>query len=185
MKVLVVVGTKGPFPRLIEAVAQWAAAREGVEVWVQHAGGTLPAGIEGVAFAPHAEIVAAMASADVVVCHAGGGAVRDALRLGHVPVVVPRLARHGEHINDHQLELVEALGDRIAGCAAVEDAAALDAAMARALAGRTAGGELPGEALRADLKRALATAKPAGRARWVYKALDVATWPLRGLLRKD
>lgn len=184
MKVVVVVGTKGPFPRLVDAVVAWAAAREGVTVWAQFAGGTLPVGAEGVVFAPHAEVLAAMNGADVVVCHAGSGTIRDALKLGHVPVVVPRLAKHGEHVNDHQLELVEALGERIAGCVAVEEAAALDAAMARALAGRALAGELPGEALRADLARALATVEPAARAKWVWGALEVATWPLRGLLRK-
>jgi UDP-N-acetylglucosamine transferase subunit ALG13 len=40
-----------------------------------------------------------------VVCHAGDGSILAAVRAGHVPVVLPRLARYGEAVDDHQLEL--------------------------------------------------------------------------------
>ena len=42
--------------------------------------------------------------------HAGVGSVLCARQAGHVPVVVPRLHRFDEHVDDHQLELVAALG---------------------------------------------------------------------------
>jgi UDP-N-acetylglucosamine transferase subunit ALG13 len=51
-----------------------------------------------------------MREADVVVTHAGVGSVLCAREAGHVPVVVPRLHRYDEHVDDHQLELVAALG---------------------------------------------------------------------------
>lgn len=47
--------------------------------------------------------------ADVVLSHGGAGTIINAL-LGKKPLlVVPRLARFGEHTNDHQLDLAKAL----------------------------------------------------------------------------
>jgi UDP-N-acetylglucosamine transferase subunit ALG13 len=50
--------------------------------------------------------------ADVVISHAGVGSMITAIRNGKKPVVVPRLARFGEHVDDHQLELAEQFAAR-------------------------------------------------------------------------
>jgi len=47
--------------------------------------------------------------AGLVILHAGAGSVIHAIRAGKVPVVIPRLANHGEHVDDHQLEFARAL----------------------------------------------------------------------------
>ncbi len=47
--------------------------------------------------------------ADVIVAHAGAGTLLTALSFGKPVVVVPRLKKFGEHIDDQQLELAEAL----------------------------------------------------------------------------
>jgi UDP-N-acetylglucosamine--N-acetylmuramyl-(pentapeptide) pyrophosphoryl-undecaprenol N-acetylglucosamine transferase len=44
-----------------------------------------------------------------VVCHAGCGIISAALREGRRPLVMPRLKRYGEHVDDHQLQIVEKL----------------------------------------------------------------------------
>jgi UDP-N-acetylglucosamine transferase subunit ALG13 len=49
--------------------------------------------------------------ARVVVCHGGAGTIITALDEGAPVIAVPRLKEHGEHINDHQLELVDALSN--------------------------------------------------------------------------
>jgi UDP-N-acetylglucosamine transferase subunit ALG13 len=49
-----------------------------------------------------------MASASLIICH-GGCTQLQAIRLGKVPVVMPRRAQYGEHINDHQVQLVNEL----------------------------------------------------------------------------
>ncbi len=49
--------------------------------------------------------------ARVVVCHGGAGTIITALDEGKPVIAVPRLKEHGEHINDHQLELVDALSN--------------------------------------------------------------------------
>ncbi len=61
---------------------------------------------------PWTELTDAMRTSDVVVCHAGIGSALDILDAGRCPVLVPRLRAHGEHIDDHQVEIAEALADR-------------------------------------------------------------------------
>jgi UDP-N-acetylglucosamine transferase subunit ALG13 len=48
-------------------------------------------------------------AADYVITHAGVGSVMTAVRLGKVPIVVPRRQAEGEVINDHQFELATEL----------------------------------------------------------------------------
>lgn len=45
--------------------------------------------------------------ADLVVCHAGGGILRDALLARKPCLVLPRLRVFREHINNHQLEIFD------------------------------------------------------------------------------
>jgi UDP-N-acetylglucosamine transferase subunit ALG13 len=75
-----------------------------------------------------------MRRADAIVCHAGVGTIMTALSVGKHPVVLPRLAMYGEHVDDHQLQITRAFGERgvVVPClmpdeitAAIERAAAL------------------------------------------------------------
>lgn len=54
---------------------------------------------------PSSELLELQKAADLVACHAGTGSIVTALEAGKVPVVIPRSASHGEHIDDHQLDL--------------------------------------------------------------------------------
>jgi UDP-N-acetylglucosamine transferase subunit ALG13 len=47
--------------------------------------------------------------ANLIICHAGAGTLLHALHAGKVPVVMPRRKKYCEHVDDHQLELVQAL----------------------------------------------------------------------------
>jgi UDP-N-acetylglucosamine transferase subunit ALG13 len=100
-----------------------------------------------VAFLDFAELAALMDEAAVVVSHAGVGSILCALRAGHVPIVVPRLARHGETVDDHQLELAEALHRagrviRVLDVAHLADAVAAAAPRRRPPAGAPRAGAL-------------------------------------------
>lgn len=44
--------------------------------------------------------------ADIVVTHGGTGAIIGAVKKGKKVIAVPRLAKYGEHVDDHQLQLV-------------------------------------------------------------------------------
>ncbi len=58
-----------------------------------------------------AEIVEQMERAEHVVSHAGAGTILCAARAGQVPIVLPRLERFGETVDDHQLELARRLAE--------------------------------------------------------------------------
>lgn len=60
-------------------------------------------------FLPSHQLEARIAQAKLVICHAGAGLLGTCIRHGKRPIVVPRLARFGEAINDHQLMLAKAL----------------------------------------------------------------------------
>lgn len=47
--------------------------------------------------------------ADIIISHGGCGTLLNAIRYKKVPVVMPRRKQYGEHINDHQMQLVQAL----------------------------------------------------------------------------
>jgi beta-1,4-N-acetylglucosaminyltransferase len=50
-----------------------------------------------------------MQIAETVISHGGCGTMLYAARLGKVPVVMPRRKKYDEHVNDHQLQLVDEL----------------------------------------------------------------------------
>ena len=61
---------------------------------------------------PPGELEAVMRAADVVVCHAGVGSALAALSAGKCPVLVPREAAFGEHVDDHQVQVARLLASR-------------------------------------------------------------------------
>ncbi len=75
---------------------------------------------------PASELHEAMATADLVIAHAGIGSALTALDLGRCPVLLPRRRHHGEHVDDHQLMIADELARR--GLAVSRDPADLAAA---------------------------------------------------------
>src|SRR5699024_3415392 len=47
-----------------------------------------------------------MSKADIVITHGGTGAIIGAVKKGKKVIAVPRRAKYGEHVDDHQLQLV-------------------------------------------------------------------------------
>jgi UDP-N-acetylglucosamine transferase subunit ALG13 len=98
-----------PFRRLLDEVARLAAALP-QPVLVQHGFTPFDSNIcQAVRFVDMSEFERLVAEADLLILHAGAGSVIHAVRAGKVPVVMPRRARHGEHVDDHQLEFAQAL----------------------------------------------------------------------------
>ena len=83
-------------------------------------------GIQGRQLVPMHELRAAMADADLVVAHAGIGSTLGALEAGHCPVLLPRRFSRGEHVDDHQVLIADALSQR--KLAVARDAAEVTAA---------------------------------------------------------
>jgi UDP-N-acetylglucosamine transferase subunit ALG13 len=105
LRVVVLVGTlRFPFRRLLERVAGIASGR--CEVFAQ-SGATVVDGLplEAKPLMSPRELSALISGADVVVAHAGVGSALDALDAGKLPILVPREAAYGEHVDDHQLQI--------------------------------------------------------------------------------
>jgi UDP-N-acetylglucosamine transferase subunit ALG13 len=112
MRLFVTVGNAlVPFDRLLGWVDEaLTALGEPVAGVCQHGPSRVrPRGLEAREGLSRGDFDAEMARADAVVCHAGVGTLWSAIRAGHRPLVVPRRAGLGEIVNDHQLEIVEAL----------------------------------------------------------------------------
>lgn len=108
--IFVTVGTHSDgFDRLVEAADRYAATAERRVVIQRGASRYRPEHAESFEFAPGSEIEAFSRSADVIVTHAGAGSLLTSLTACANVVVVPRQRRHGEHMDDHQLELATAL----------------------------------------------------------------------------
>lgn len=116
------------FDRFIRALETLPAG----QLVVQHGPMTAPADAgRAIAFMQFPEVVENMELADTVVCHAGAGSILCALRAGHTPIVVPRLKRFEETVDDHQVEFSRALAAQ-GKVIAVEDPSLLAAAVANA-----------------------------------------------------
>ena len=48
-----------------------------------------------------------MKEATLVITHAGTGAIITALKNNKKVIAIPRLAKYGEHVDDHQIQLIE------------------------------------------------------------------------------
>jgi beta-1,4-N-acetylglucosaminyltransferase len=127
--ILVTVGSAEPFERLLLAL-------EGLvppEQLVVQAGASrhAPRAARVVTFLPFDELLTEMRAAVAVVMHAGAGSVLAALSCGKRPIVVPRLARFGEAVDDHQLVFGRRLHD-VGLATLVEDLSELGEAIAGA-----------------------------------------------------
>ena len=115
LTVLVLTGTsEHPFDRLIRWVDDWFEERtaEGrsVTMTIQRGASTLPTHATSVTTLTTEDLRSHAVDADVIICHGGPGTIHDALSAGIRPIVVPRLAREGEHVDDHQVRFASFLG---------------------------------------------------------------------------
>jgi UDP-N-acetylglucosamine transferase subunit ALG13 len=95
------------FDRMMEALTTLPAR----DLRVQHGPAKPPACAKSYPYLPFATIIEEVEKADIVVSHAGVGSILCAIRSGHTPVIFPRLRRYSEAVDDHQVELAEALAD--------------------------------------------------------------------------
>ncbi len=105
--IFVTIGTHEPFARLLQALDRFPGDEE---IVVQCGLSPVrPTRATCVDFLTYDELVTHVRNARVVVAHAGVGTIMTSIENGKRPVVVPRLARLGEAVDDHQLELARRL----------------------------------------------------------------------------
>jgi UDP-N-acetylglucosamine--N-acetylmuramyl-(pentapeptide) pyrophosphoryl-undecaprenol N-acetylglucosamine transferase len=143
-RVVVTVGTIAPygFRRLLEQLTSILPSDVEV-VWQTGETDVRGLSIDGRPRVPGPELEAAMRDADVVVAHAGTGTALTAFEAGRLPILVPRRAAHGEHVDDHQAATASALAAR--GLAIDVEADALTWSHLRLAAGRSVVRTTPGE----------------------------------------
>lgn len=134
LRIVVTVGSDHhPFDRLIGWVDDWLAAQGGaVETVWQYGTARKPAHGRAEAFLPHDALQDLLERADVVVTQGGPMGIVEARRHGVRPVVVPRLARLGEVVDDHQVTFCRHLAGR-GEIALAEDAETLSRELDRAI----------------------------------------------------
>lgn len=155
-----------PFTRLLEAVCELASQLpQPVLVQFGAAQAFACPGCTGVAFMEMGEFAQRVSEAELLILHAGAGSVIHAVRAGKTPVIMPRRADLGEHVDDHQLEFAREL-EKTGKVAVAHDTATLAQAAAVALQRQrmrdTAGPAEPPlvEMVRQALSRAIIGVRP-------------------------
>ncbi len=101
--IFVTVGTDLPFDRMVKIVDAWARERERSDVFAQIGeGGWKPEYIRYSEFLQPDDFREYFKSASVIISHAGMGTILSALLHGKPILVMPKLAKLGEHRNEHQ-----------------------------------------------------------------------------------
>jgi UDP-N-acetylglucosamine transferase subunit ALG13 len=108
--ILVTVGTnEAPFDRLLSAVKQ---CRLQEELVVQHGPSSVRlADATCVEFLPYESLLRHAREARVVIAHAGAGSILLANHAGKKPIVMPRLRRYQEAVDDHQLAFARRMSE--------------------------------------------------------------------------
>lgn len=57
-------------------------------------------------FLNHDEFTDAIEKSNVVITHGGTGTIIKAIKMGKKVIAVPRLSVYGEHVDDHQIQLI-------------------------------------------------------------------------------
>ena len=148
--ILVTVGSNGaPFDRLLRAINELGVDED---LLVQHGPSQIrPRNANCIRFLHFTELERAVRSARIVITHAGVGSVLLSLMNEKRPVVVPRLARFGEVVDDHQLHFAERLA-REELVTFVPDPRDLRRAVEEGAVAGAASASATGTALQADLR---------------------------------
>ena len=111
------VGThEDPFNRLLQALDDLAASGKlGAEEIVCQSGycdieaPSVPCHTQ----LPFDDLQALMSDARVIITHGGPASIMQALAHGKIPIVVPRQADFGEHVDNHQCRFAEKMSNRV------------------------------------------------------------------------
>ena len=108
--IFVTVGTQDKaFTRLIKAVEDAVKAGRITDEVIVQAGATEYKSdiINVLNYVGFEEFNTLLKKADIIITHGGVGSILNAVKLGKKVIAVPRLKRYEEHINDHQLQVIE------------------------------------------------------------------------------
>ena len=132
--IFVTLGTQDkPFNRLLEAVQKQIDNKKIKEKVIVQAGCTNfeSKDMEIFDLIPMEDFSKYIAECDLLITHGGVGSIVDALKKDKKVIAAARLYKYGEHVNDHQLQIIKNFGD--AGyIIPLDDFDALDEALKKA-----------------------------------------------------
>ena len=108
--ILILLGTQdNSFHRLLDKVQELIDKKVITEKVIVQAGRTKfeSKDMEIYSLMPEEKLREIMEKADLVITHGGVGSIVMALKMGKKVIAVPRLSAFGEHINDHQIQIVD------------------------------------------------------------------------------
>ena len=116
--ILITVGTeKFPFNRLMiwleRLIIKGFLNPEKEQIIVQYGSCTiLPSGVKGFSVVPGSQFQELVKKARLIIAHCGEGTIDLLAQVNKPFILVPRSEDLGEHVDDHQQELAEALKDK-------------------------------------------------------------------------
>jgi UDP-N-acetylglucosamine transferase subunit ALG13 len=111
--ILALLGTQPQgFPRLLAAIDDLMGKGVITEPVIAQCGHTKylsnREGMELIDFIPRDEFRRIIDRADLIITHGGVGSILNCVKAGKKVIAVPRNRARGEHVNDHQSQIVEA-----------------------------------------------------------------------------
>ena len=111
--ILVTLGTQDkPFERLIKAVEEQIELKNIKDEVIVQAGCTKyeTDKMKIIDYMPIKEFSSLLEKADFIITHAGVGSIIEGLKQGKKMIVVARKKEYGEHVNNHQEQILENFG---------------------------------------------------------------------------
>ena len=112
--IFVTLGTQDkPFNRLLEAVQKQIDNKVIKEKVIVQAGCTKfdTKDMEVLDLIPMEEFEKNISDCKILITHGGVGSIIDALKRNKIVIATARLAKYGEHVNDHQLQIIKNFSD--------------------------------------------------------------------------
>lgn len=99
---------KFQFNRLLKAIDELIITEKIAEIVIAQIGYSdyKPKNYQYKEFMTQDEYLDDISKADIVITHGGTGAIITAMKKNKKVIAVPRLAKYGEHVDDHQLQIV-------------------------------------------------------------------------------
>ena len=124
--IFVTVGTQDKqFTRFIQAVEKLVIDGDIKEDVIVQAGHTKYESnyIKILNYIPYNDFNDYLNKADIIVTHGGVGSILSSVKLGKKVIAVPRLAKYQEHVNDHQVQVIEKMEKEgyILGCTNLDE----------------------------------------------------------------
>ncbi len=113
--ILVLLGTQqNDFSRLLKAVDKAIEKGKIDEEVIVQAGSTKYKSDKMKQFSliPKDEIEQLKKQAHLIITHGGVGSIVSSIKMGKKVIAVPRMAEYGEHVNNHQIEIVESFAKK-------------------------------------------------------------------------